>query len=79
MPDVDKELEEIKKLIAGDDSGTRQSSNALVPSRSGPGVPVTPKKPENKELTIRPAQQKPVPVQPGPGVPADKRDRQYEG
>jgi len=70
LSDVDNELEEIKKLIAGDDTNARPSSKELVPSRSGAGVPVTPKTPEKKELAVRPAQQKPVPARPGAGAPA---------
>jgi len=77
VPDVDKELEEIKKLISGDDSDARPSSNALVPSRSGPGVPGAPKSPENKELTVRPAAQKPAPAQPRQ-VPAQSRPVQAQ-
>ena len=63
MPDVDEELEEIKRLIADDPSTVNTTSKELVPSRSGPGVLVTPKKPEKRELSVRPVPQQPVLVQ----------------
>ena len=75
MPDVDEELEEIKRLIADDSTYARSPSKELVPSRSGPGVPVparpaAPKKQE-QELSVRPAQDKPaVAAKPAQNKPA---------
>ncbi|MCL2201133.1 MAG: endolytic transglycosylase MltG [Oscillospiraceae bacterium] len=60
MPDVDKELEEIKKLIADSGSGPQPASNELVPARPRQAVTVKPKNPAPPQSAQPPAP-KPAP------------------
>ena len=71
MPSVDEELEEIKKLIEGNDAGADPPpSKELVPVKRGRGDIAAPKKPESKQISVPAAPKPPGPVRPGAGVPA---------
>ena len=75
MPDVDEELEEIKRLIATNSEDYKPPSKELVPLRPRTDMPALPKQPEKKELVVRQKPQSPTVVPPRP-APAVKKPPQ---